>query len=87
MPSNQIRQIFISVFAHDGWKAWGHGKELPISKVDSAFMSILVPAGIDKIELTYGSDWKKIIIIISFLTLLLSILFAVVIKIKCHSNK
>ena len=65
LPSSRPRQIFMTVFSHDGWTARVVGRELPINKVGGAFMSISVPAGIGEIELTYGSTWRLATMIIS----------------------
>lgn len=87
LPSSRPRQIFMTVFAHDGWIARADGKELPINKVGGVFMSMSVPAGIGKIELTYGSTWRMATMIISITSGVLMAFLAILLAQKgCSLN-
>lgn len=67
-PSSHTRQALLTVFAHDGWKAQTGGEKLPINKIDGAFMSVQVPAGASKIELSYQPTFRLTAMLISLIS-------------------
>jgi hypothetical protein len=85
-PSSRPRQIFMTVFAHDGWVARAGGKEIPINIVGGAFMSMSVPAGIGEIDLTYGSKWRLATMIISIASGVLMAVLAILMAQKGTFN-
>lgn len=80
-PNERDRMLFMSIFAHEGWKARTNVKELNILKVENAFVALAVPAGVDHIELTYSPRWRIGTLLISVLVGLVTFALAVMLRV------